>query len=176
MKFEPLPLEGAYLVGLEPRADERGMFARTFCKREFDAHGLRSDLVQCNLSTNVRAGTLRGMHFQSEPFAEVKLIRCVRGAIYDVIVDLREGSATYGRWVGAELSEENGQMMYVPQGFAHGYQALTDGAAAFYMVTEYYAPQAEGGLRYDDPAIRIEWPISVSDISDKDARWPLLGS
>jgi len=161
-------------VHLEPRADERGMFARAFCAREFAAQGLESAFVQANISANVHASTVRGMHFQREPDAEVKLVRCTKGSIYDVIVDMREGSATYLRWFGAELSEENGLAMYVPKGFAHGYQALTDGATIFYMVSAFYAPASEGGLRYDDPKLSIAWPRAVSELSDKDAKWPLL--
>lgn len=130
--------------------------------------------VQASVSTNTRAGTVRGMHFQREPHAEVKLVRCTKGAIYDVIVDMREGSATHLRWFGAELSEQNGLAMYVPKGFAHGYQALSDGATAFYMVSAFYAPQSEGGVRYDDPRLAIGWPRPISELSDKDARWPLL--
>ena len=154
--------------------DERGLFARAFCAREFAAQGLETSYVQANISTNARAGTVRGLHFQRAPHAEVKLVRCVKGAIYDVIVDMREGSQTYRRSFGAELSDENGLMMYVPKGFAHGYQALADSASVFYMVSAFYAPQAEGGLRFDDPKLAIKWPRAVSDVSDKDARWPLL--
>jgi dTDP-4-dehydrorhamnose 3,5-epimerase len=174
MKFEPTPLAGAYLVHLEPRADQRGMFARAFCAEEFAAAGLESSFVQANMSTNTHAGTVRGMHFQRAPHAEAKLVRCIKGAIYDVIVDMREGSATQFRWFGAELSEDNGLAMYVPKGFAHGYQALTDGATVFYFVGAFYAPQSEGGLRFDDPVLSIEWPRAVADVSAKDAAWPLL--
>jgi dTDP-4-dehydrorhamnose 3,5-epimerase len=174
MIFSQLPLAGAYLIELEPRRDARGMFARAFCAREFEAHRLETKYIQANLSTNVTAGTVRGMHFQRAPYAEVKLIRCIRGSLYDVIVDLRDDSPTYRQWYGAELSEENGLMMYVPKGFAHGYQALTGGATAHYMVSEYYEPGAEGGYRHDDPAINVRWPVPVSAISDKDAAWPLL--
>jgi len=174
VRFEAAPLAGAYLVHLEPILDARGSFARAFCAQEFGAQGLETNFVQANISTNTRAGTLRGMHFQRAPHAEVKLVRCVKGAIYDVIVDMREGSPTYLRWFGAELNEDNGAAMYVPKGFAHGYQALSDGAAAFYMVSAYYAPQAEGGLRHDDAKLAIAWPRAVADLSEKDARWPLL--
>ena len=174
MRFAPTPLAGAYLIHLEPRLDQRGTFARAFCAQEFAAHGLETNFVQANISTNARAGTVRGMHFQREPYAEVKLVRCTRGAIYDVIVDMREGSKTYLRWFGAELSEENGLTMYVPKGFAHGYQTLIDGATAFYMVSAFYAPEFEGGLRFDDPKLSIRWPRIVSDKSDKDGKWPLL--
>jgi dTDP-4-dehydrorhamnose 3,5-epimerase len=174
MRFAPISLDGGFLIHLDPRADERGMFARAFCAREFSAHSLETSFVQANISTNTRAGTVRGMHFQRSPDAEVKLVRCTKGAIYDVVVDLREVSPTYLRWFGAELSEANGTMMYVPKGFAHGYQVLTDGAAVFYMVSAYYAPQSEGGLRFDDPRLSIRWPVPVSDVSEKDATWPLL--
>ena len=174
MRFTPTPLSGAYLIHLDPRLDARGLFARAFCAQEFAAQRLETSFVQANISSNTRAGTVRGLHFQRAPHAEVKLVRCVKGVLYDVIVDLRERSDTYLRWFGAELSEDNGAMMYAPAGFAHGYQALSDGATAFYMVSAYYAPQAEGGLRHDDPKLAIAWPRAVSDISDKDAAWPLL--
>jgi dTDP-4-dehydrorhamnose 3,5-epimerase len=174
MRFAPIALAGAYLIHLEPRADERGSFARAFCAKEFAAKGLETALVQANISVNTRAGTLRGLHFQRAPHAEVKLVRCIKGAIYDVIVDLRRESPTYLSWFGAELSEANGIMIYVPKGFAHGYQALTDDATLFYMVSAFYAPSSEAGLRFDDPKLAIAWPRAVSNISDKDARWPLL--
>jgi dTDP-4-dehydrorhamnose 3,5-epimerase len=174
MRFEPTPLGGAYLVHLDRRADPRGTFARAFCAQEFAAEGLETTFVQANISTNVRAGTVRGLHFQREPHAEVKLVRCCKGAIYDVVVDLRDESQTYLRWFAVELSEEGSVAMYVPKGFAHGYQVLTDGATVFYMVSAFYAPDAEGGLRFDDPKLAITWPRAVTDISDKDARWPLL--
>src|SRR5665213_1846490 len=132
MKFEPTSLAGVSLIHLDPRADQRDMFARTFCAQEFSANGLEPMFVQANISTNARSGTVRGMHFQRAPHAETKLVRCIKGAIYDVVVDMREGSATYLRWFGAELSEDNGQAIYVPKGFAHGYQALSDGATVFY--------------------------------------------
>ena len=174
MRFTPTGLAGAHLIHLEPRVDERGLFARAFCAREFAAQGLETSYVQANISTNARAGTVRGMHFQRAPDAEVKLVRCVKGAIYDMIVDMREGSPTYLRSFGAELSDDNGLTMYVPKGFAHGYQALSDGASVFYMVSAFYAPQSEGGLRFDDPKLAIKWPRAVADVSDKDAKWPLL--
>jgi dTDP-4-dehydrorhamnose 3,5-epimerase len=174
MRFEPLPLDGAYLVDLEPRHDARGMFARAFCAKEFAAHGLETSFVQANMSTTSRAGAVRGMHFQRPPHAEVKLVRCVAGAIHDVIVDLRPDSPTYRRWFGAELSAENGRMMVVPRGFAHGFQALSDDATTFYMVSAFYAPEAESGVRHDDPALAIDWPLAVTETSDKDAQWPLL--
>jgi dTDP-4-dehydrorhamnose 3,5-epimerase len=172
--FNKTPLEGAYLIELEPRRDDRGHFARAFCAKEFADHGLETSIVQANLSMNAKAGTVRGMHFQRPPHAEVKLVRCVVGELYDVIVDLRENSPTYLEWFGATLSQENGAMMYVPRGFAHGYQSLTDGATAHYMVSASYVASAEGGVRHDDPAIGIKWPGPVVDISPKDGSWPLL--
>jgi dTDP-4-dehydrorhamnose 3,5-epimerase len=174
VRFTPAPLAGAYVIALEPHSDERGLFARAYCAREFADAGLATELVQANISSNARAGTVRGLHFQRPPHAEVKLVRCVKGALYDVIVDMRATSPTYLRWFGAELSDANGLMMYVPKGFAHGYQSLTDGATVFYMVSAFYAPQAEGGLRHDDPRLAIAWPRAVADVSDKDAQWPLL--
>ncbi len=174
MQFEPTPLAGAFLVRLEPRLDRRGSFARAYCAREFAEHGLVTSFVQANVSSNTFAGTVRGMHFQNEPHAEIKLVRCSKGAVHDVIVDMRAGSPTQYCSFGAELSEENGLAMYVPKGFAHGYQALSDGATLFYFVSAFYAPDAEGGLRFDDPRLGIEWPRAVTEISPKDAAWPLL--
>lgn len=174
VRFASIPLAGSYLIRLDPHVDRRGMFARAFCSREFAAQGLETNYVQSNISHNVKAGILRGLHYLRGPHAEVRLVRCIKGAIYDVIVDMREASETYLSWFGVELSETNGLMMYVPQGFAHGYQALSDDATAFYMVSAFYAPEAEGGLRYNDPRLHIVWPRSVTDISDKDAAWPLL--
>lgn len=175
MIFEETPLAGAFVVHPEPRADERGAFARVFCRREFEAHGLDPDVVQANVSVNAAAGTVRGMHFQRPPHAEAKLVRATRGAIFDVIVDLRRDSPTYLAWFGIRLDEHDRTMLYVPPCFGHGYQALDDDAEATYLVSEYYAPGAEGGLRHDDPGLRIEWPLPVSSISPKDAAWPLLG-
>lgn len=174
MIFNETPLAGAFTIGLEKREDARGHFARAFCAEEFAAHGLETTYVQANLSGNNKAGLVRGMHFQRGNDAEVKLVRCVGGAIYDVIVDNRPDSKTYLQWFGAELSGANGLMMYVPRGFAHGYQALTDTATAFYMVSTPYTPGAEGGLHSDDPAIGIKWPLTVTDRSEKDGQWPLL--
>ena len=174
MNFVETPLAGAFTIGLEKREDARGHFARAFCATEFAHHGLETSYVQANHSLNKRAGLVRGMHFQSGADAEVKLVRCVFGAIYDVIVDNRPDSPTFLQWFGAELSAENGLMMYVPRGFAHGYQSLSDGATAFYMVSAAYAPDAEGGLRFDDPAIGIKWPMAVTDLSDKDGKWALV--
>lgn len=172
MIFEKLELEGAYVIRPEKREDDRGFFARGWCRRELEAEGLVSDLAQANISLSRARGTIRGMHYQLPPAAEVKLIRCTRGAVYDVIVDLRPDSPTYLRWCGVELAEDNYCMMYVPEGFAHGFQALTDNAEVFYLVSEFYTPGQERGLRFDDPAIRIEWPTPVTVISEKDRSWP----
>jgi dTDP-4-dehydrorhamnose 3,5-epimerase len=174
MIFHSTPLVGAFTIALEPREDKRGSFARSFCTKEFGVHGLEDKYVQSNLSRNLKAGLVRGMHFQTGLDAEVKLVRCIAGAIYDVIVDFRPHSPTYLQWFGAMLSEDNGLAMYVPRGFAHGYQSLTNGAMTHYMVSAFYAPKSEGGLRYDDPALRIEWPMEVTDLSEKDANWALI--
>lgn len=173
MIFTETELPGAFVVDLEPREDSRGFFARAWCADEFAQHGLNSRLVQSNLSFNDRAGTLRGMHFQRVPHAEAKLIRCTRGAIYDAIIDLRPDSATYRRWTAVELTAENRRALYVPEGFAHGYQTLEPSTETFYQVSEYYTPSAEGGVRWDDPAFGIEWPDPTNALlSDKDRTWP----
>jgi dTDP-4-dehydrorhamnose 3,5-epimerase len=172
MIFQQTELPGAYIIELEKRADERGFFARAWCLREFTAHGLTAQLVQANISYNKQRGTLRGMHYQAKPFAEVKLVRCTRGAIYDVIIDLRRDSPTYLRWIGVELTAAGHRMLYVPEGFAHGFQTLSDDAEVMYQVSQYYTPDAEGGVRYDDPAFGIDWPLEVAVISEKDRRWP----
>jgi dTDP-4-dehydrorhamnose 3,5-epimerase len=172
MKFTPIELAGAFVIDPERREDARGWFARTYCAREFEAHGLPTHMVQTNMSLTRRAGTLRGMHFQHAPDAEDKLVRCVRGRIWDAIVDIRPQSPTYCRWFGTELSEENGRMLLVPKGFAHGFVTLGEDAAVTYQVSAFYSPQSEGGARHDDPAFGIEWPVPVLDMSDKDRRWP----
>jgi dTDP-4-dehydrorhamnose 3,5-epimerase len=172
MKFTETPLKDAVLITLEKRGDERGFFARTFCAEEFRKAGLVADFVQANHSANVRQGTLRGMHFQRAPHGEVKVVRCVKGAIHDVIIDLRRDSPTYGRWHGFELSEQNGDMLYVPAGFAHGFQTLRDDSHVAYQVSHPYTPAAEGGVRWDDPAFGIAWPLAPTVISPKDAAWP----
>jgi dTDP-4-dehydrorhamnose 3,5-epimerase len=171
--FTPIELDGAYIVDIEPREDERGFFARAWAEEEFARHGLDTRVVHCNVSFNHRRGTLRGMHFQRAPHAEVKLIRCTRGAIFDVIVDLRPDSRTHRRWVGVELTDENRRMLYIPEGFAHGYQTVVDGTETFYQVSAAYAPDFEGGVRWDDPAFAIEWPdVEERLISEKDRNWP----
>ena len=174
MLFTQTKLKGAFIIDLEPRQDRRGFFARTFCAKEFEAHGLKPAVAQCNLSFNHKKGTLRGMHYQIPPAAETKLIRCTQGAIYDVIVDMRPESPTYLQHIGVELTAENRRALYVPEMFAHGYQALSDGAEVIYQVGEFYTPGYERGMRYNDPALKIDWPLPVSEISQKDAAWPLL--
>ena len=172
MRFTPLELADAFLIDPERREDARGWFARTNCAREFEAHGLSTGMVQTNMSLTRRAGTLRGMHFQVEPDAEDKLVRCVRGRIWDAIVDLRPQSPSYCGWFGTELSEENGRMLLVPKGFAHGFVTLDADVAVTYQVSAFYAPQSERGVRYDDPAFGIAWPVPVRDLSEKDRSWP----
>lgn len=171
MIFTETKLKGAFILDLELRADDRGAFARTFCMKEFEEHGLKPTVAQCNLSFNYKAGTLRGMHYQTPPAAETKLVRCTKGAIYDVIIDMRPNSPTYMQHIGVELTADNRRALYVPELFAHGYQALTDGAEVVYQVGEFYTPGYERGIRYDDPAFGIEWPMPVTVISEKDAAW-----
>ena len=174
MKATETNLEGAFVVDLEKREDQRGFFARAFCKEEFEAHGLNGTVVQANVSGNHVKGTLRGMHFQLHPHEEVKMIRCTRGAVYDVIIDLREESPTYKQWLGVELSLANGRLLYVPEGFAHGYLTLEDDSEVFYLVTQFYTPGSESGVRYDDPAFGVEWPagVPIAVMTDKDRNWP----
>ena len=172
MIFTETPLAGAYVIALEPREDERGFFARAFCKNELAEHGLPNEIVQANLSFNHKRGTLRGMHMQAPPHGEDKMVRCIAGVIWDAIVDLRPGSPTYLKWFGVELSAANRLMLYVPKGFAHGYQSLTDGSEVLYMVTQFYTPGAERGLRWNDPAFGIPWPVSDPILSPKDAAAP----
>ena len=174
MLFTETPLKGAFVIDLEHRNDHRGFFARTFCAKEFEDHGLKPTVAQCNLSYNHKKGTLRGMHYQTPPAAETKLIRCTQGAIYDVIIDMRPDSPTYLAHFGIELTAENRRALYVPEMFAHGYQALTDGAEVIYQVGEFYTPGYERGLRYNDPVFKIEWPLPVTEISEKDQSWPLF--
>jgi len=176
MKFEETSLKDAWIIDLEPFVDARGYFARTFCANEFAAHGIDPKFVQSNLSHNHQRGTVRGMHIQNAPAEESKLIRCVRGALYDVIIDLRPNSPTYLMHLGVELTADNKRMLYVPKGFAHGYQALQDDTEAMYMVGEFYTPEYERGFRYNDPIFAIQWPLTVEVISEKDAAWPLFES
>lgn len=172
MQFTETKLKGAFILDLEMREDPRGFFARTFCQKEFEAHGLKPMVAQCNLSFNHKKGTMRGMHYQVPPAAETKLVRCTRGAIYDVIVDLRPDSPTYLQHVGVELTADNRRQLYVPEMFAHGYLTLTEHAEVTYQVGEFYTPGYERGIRFDDPALNIEWPVAVEVISEKDANWP----
>jgi dTDP-4-dehydrorhamnose 3,5-epimerase len=171
MKFYPTELADAYLIHLEPARDNRGFFARTFCVEEFAAHSLETRFPQHSLSSSSRRGTLRGMHFQRSPYEEVKLVRCSRGGIWDVIVDIRPSSPTYGRWQGFELSSANGHQLYIPKGFAHGFQCLTDDVEVNYLISEPYRANAASGFRHDDPKFEITWPLSVSVISEKDLHW-----
>ncbi|NJN15544.1 MAG: dTDP-4-dehydrorhamnose 3,5-epimerase [Oscillochloris sp.] len=171
MIFSETELSGAYTIDIQKFEDDRGFFARTWCAKTFAEHGLKAEIAQANMSYNRLKGTLRGMHFQRPPHAEVKIIRCTRGAIYDVIIDLRPDSATYKRWIGVELTAENYRMLYVPEGFGHGFQTLADDTEVAYNVTAFYTPGAEGGVRYNDPAFGIAWPLPVTVISPKDTAW-----
>lgn len=175
MIFEETRIRGAFILEVKKIEDERGFFARTWCQKEFESRGLNPTTVQSNLSFNKKRGTLRGLHYQVAPSEEAKLVRCTRGAIFDVAVDLRPDSPTYLEWVGAELTAENRRMLYVPEGCAHGYQTLKDDTEVFYQVSQFYSPEAERGARWDDPAIGIEWrDIGTCLVSDKDKNWPLL--
>ncbi|REL24182.1 dTDP-4-dehydrorhamnose 3,5-epimerase [Rhodohalobacter sp. SW132] len=168
MKYTETPIEGAVIIELEKHEDARGFFARGFCKKEFEEHGLEHEIVQCNFSKSVKKGTLRGMHYQSPPHAEVKMVRCLNGAIYDVIVDIRKDSPTYKQWFGVKLTDKDYKMLYIPKGLAHGFQTLEENSVIFYMVTENYNQQSERGVRWNDPAFDIDWPLSVTEISEKD--------
>ena len=174
MTFVETELPGVWRISLERRADDRGYFARAFCRREFEEHGLSTQFVQANVSWNVRRGTLRGMHLQRAPHAETKLVRCTRGAVFDAVVDLRPDSPTFARWTAVELSAGDGQMLLVPAGFAHGYLTLADDTEVFYQVTEEYHPESETGLRWDDPTVAIRWPFSPTAISSRDRALPDL--
>jgi dTDP-4-dehydrorhamnose 3,5-epimerase len=172
MLFTELKLPGAFIIDVERLEDDRGFFGRIWCKQEFKEHGLNTSLVQANVSYNRFNGTLRGMHFQKKPFQETKLVRCTKGAIYDVIVDIRPQSRTFKQWIGVELNEVNRRMLYVPEGFAHGYLTLQDETEVYYMITEYYAKTSEGGILWNEPEISIEWPQKPKIISDKDLDHP----
>jgi dTDP-4-dehydrorhamnose 3,5-epimerase len=172
MKFNETGLQGAIIVEIEKLQDQRGFFARSWCKREFEQYGLDASLVQANVSYNHRKGTLRGMHFQVEPHGETKLVRCTQGAIYDVIIDLRQDSPTYRKWVGVELTADNFRMLFVPKMFAHGFQTLAEESVVTYQVGQFYTPGSERGIRFDDSAFQIQWPLEVGVISDKDKSWP----
>jgi dTDP-4-dehydrorhamnose 3,5-epimerase len=174
MIFTPTDLKDAFLVDIEPRPDARGFFARAWCRREFETYGLSGTVAQSNIGVSPRKGTLRGLHYQLAPHEEVKLVRCTRGGVYDVIVDLRPQSSTYKRWLGVELSADNYRMLYVPEGFAHGYQTLSDDTELWYQTSQFYAPEFARGVRYDDQAFDIRWPLEVTVISDADHGWPLF--
>jgi dTDP-4-dehydrorhamnose 3,5-epimerase len=174
VRFAETPLAGAFVIEAEPHHDERGLFARTFCKRDFAERGLRSSFVQCSTSFNHRSGTIRGMHWQVGAHAEAKLVRCTAGAIFDVILDLRPGSRTRGRWAAVELSAETRRMLYVPEGFAHGFQTLRDGSEVFYQMSAGFEPAAARGFRFDDPSLCIPWPLPPSCISARDRALPRL--
>jgi dTDP-4-dehydrorhamnose 3,5-epimerase len=177
MRFLETKLDGAWLIEPEPIRDSRGYFARTFCVRDFDERGLESRFVQHSRSFSATKGTLRGLHFQTPPHEEVKLVSCVSGAVYDVIVDMRPNSPTYRKWQGFELSADNKRQLYVPAGFAHGFQTLTDDAELNYLISAFYEPSASTGISYDDPALGVTWPLPVSVISDRDKSWgPLLAA
>ncbi|CAM2935115.1 dTDP-4-dehydrorhamnose 3,5-epimerase [Paenibacillus sediminis] len=171
MKFSETSLHGAYIIDIEPVTDIRGYFARTYCEKEFNELGLKVPFVQCNVSYNHNRGTLRGMHYQQTPYEETKLIRCIRGAIYDVIIDIRPESPTYMQWIGVELSEHNNRSLYVPEGFAHGFQTLEDRTEVFYQMGAFYVPESGRGIRWNDPAFGIQWPLSNPIMSDRDRQY-----
>ncbi len=174
MIFTETSLKGSYLIDLNLFEDERGWFARTYCKNEFAEIGFNKEWVQMNHSFTKQKGTLRGMHYQLPPYSEIKLVRCIAGAVYDVIVDLRKDSATFLQWFGTELSAENKKMLYIPEGFAHGFQAMTDNCELIYHHSQFYKPGAEGGIRYNDDKVNIKWLLPVTAVSDRDNQHPLL--
>ena len=174
MRFIECAVPGAWTIDPTPHADERGRFMRAWCADEFAAHGIEFVPVQANMGASRRAGTLRGLHYQVQPHPEAKLVRCTRGGVFDVLVDLRPGSATFSRWCGVELTAENGRMLYVPPLCAHGYQTLEDESEIYYLTSAFYAPDAVRGLRYDDPTVAIRWPLPPVALSDQDSRWPHL--
>jgi dTDP-4-dehydrorhamnose 3,5-epimerase len=172
MIFTETKLKGAFLIEPERREDERGFFARIWCQREFEAQGLKVTWVQCNISFNRQKGTLRGMHYQAAPYEEAKLVRCTRGGLYDVIVDLRPRSSTFKQWVAVELTADNGRMLFVPEGFAHGFQTLADATEVFYQMSAFHAPDYARGVRWNDPTFDIAWPEDERIISDRDRNYP----
>lgn len=174
MLFTETKLKGAFVIDLDRKTDTRGFFARAFCQKEFEAHGLKSAIVQVNVAHNIKKGTIRGMHFQFPPAAETKLVRCTRGGILDIIVDLRPESPTYLQHVSVELNEDNQRALFVPERFAHGYQALSDNTDTMYCVGEFYTPTAEGGLMYNEPCLGLSWPLPASVVSEKDQKFPPL--
>jgi len=174
MIFNPAPLKGSYEIEITPFVDDRGWFARYYCKNDFLQIGHQKDWVQLNHSVTNKKGSIRGMHFQIPPFQEIKMVKCIVGSVWDVIIDLRKGSPTFLKWFGLELSAQNKKMIYIPEGFAHGFQTLSDYAELIYHHTEFYNPEAERGIRYDDTAIKIEWPLMLTSISARDQNHPLL--
>jgi len=172
MIFKETRLKGAFIIEIDKFEDKRGFFAHAFSQATFESHGLSSRVVNTNISFNTARGTLRGMHYQVAPYEETKLIRCTRGAIYDVIIDLRRDSPTYRQWIGMELTADNYRLLYVPEQFAHGFQTLEDRTEVTYQVSQVYSPDAARGVRYDDPAFRVTWPLEVEVVSDRDASWP----
>jgi dTDP-4-dehydrorhamnose 3,5-epimerase len=174
MRFSEIKVAGARVIDPEPHEDDRGRFMRVWCAREFAEHGIHFVPVQANMGFSIRKGTIRGMHFQEAPAQEAKLVRCTRGAIFDVVLDLRPGSLSFGKWYGAELTAENGRMLYVPEYCAHGYQALNEGTEMHYMTSQFYTAGAVRGVRFDDPAFGIQWPLSAPIISEQDRNWPFV--
>ena len=175
MIFTETKIRGAFIIEPELLTDFRGFFMRSFCKEEFEKHGLETSIVQCNISYNEKKGTLRGLHYQSPPYEEVKIVSCTKGAVYDVILDLRKNSKTYCQWVSIELTDVNYKMLYVPKGCAHGFQTLKDDTVVYYQMTEFFHPECANGVRWDDPAFGIHWPLGVKIISDRDERFPEYG-
>jgi dTDP-4-dehydrorhamnose 3,5-epimerase len=174
MRFTDTGIAGAMMIEPVPHKDDRGQFMRAWCSREFAEHGLNFLPVQANLGFSVRKGTIRGMHFQQEPALEAKLVHCTRGAMFDVLIDLRQESPSFGKWYGAELTAENGRMLYVPERCAHGYQTLEDCTEMYYMTSQFYTPEAASGVRFDDPAFGIQWPLEPIAVSEQDRKWPLM--
>ncbi len=172
MKFLETNLKGAYVIEIEPISDHRGFFARSWCEQEFRDRGLNSNLVQCNISFNLKKGTLRGMHYQAKPYEEAKLVRCTQGAIYDVIIDIRPDSPTFKKWFAVELSAANHHMLYIPESFAHGFQTLEDNTEVFYQMSEFYHPSAARGIRWDEPEFHLEWRLEDKIISERDLSYP----
>ena len=172
MIFIHTELEGAFVIEPERLSDERGFFARTWCKKEFIKNGLNPDLVQCNISFNLKKGTLRGMHYQVAPYEETKLVRCTSGAIHDVIIDLRPASLTFRQWFGIKLSSENKMMLYIPEGFCHGFLTLQNNTEIFYQMSQYYVPESSRGIRWNDPLFNIQWPNEITVISERDKNYP----
>jgi dTDP-4-dehydrorhamnose 3,5-epimerase len=171
MLFTETKLKGAFIIDIAPRQDERGFFARSWCADEFEKHGLNPRLAQCNISFNKKRGTLRGMHYQAEPFPEAKLVRCTLGAMYDVMIDLRQNSPTFKQWLAVELTAQNRRALYIPEGFAHGFQTLADNTEVFYQMSEFYHPECARGVRWDDPAFGVEWALPITMASPQDSAY-----